>query len=67
MAWQVECDGTDITSICQQITWSEKLSRPSSCVVRFPANLFAATTGVSQLRLYNGGLLFSGTGLVPAG
>ena len=60
MAWTIEVDGTDITSICQQITWHPKLSRPASCVARFPANLFSATTGVSQLRLYNGGLLFSG-------
>ena len=60
MAWAVECDGTDITALCQQITWHPKLSRPASCIVRFPSNLFAATTGVSQLRLYNGGLLFSG-------
>lgn len=60
MAWAVDVGGTDITSICQTIRWRPKLSRPSSCVVRYPGHLFSATTGVSELHLTNGGLLFSG-------
>lgn len=60
MAWNVEVDGTDITAITQSIRWRPKLSRPASCVVRFPSNLFSAQTGISQLRLTNGSLLFSG-------
>lgn len=65
MAWQVTCDGNDITSIVQSIRWRPKLSRPASCIVRFPAHLFSITPGVSQLQLLNGGLLFSGTVWFP--
>jgi hypothetical protein len=60
VAWFVDIDGTDITQYCQQITWSPKLSRPASCVVRVPATLVSASIGVSEMHLYNGGLLFSG-------
>lgn len=61
MSWSVDISGTDITPYCQEITWNPKLSRPASLIVRFPAHLASATTGVSELHLYNGGtLLFSG-------
>lgn len=60
MAWQVDIDGTDITRFCQTIRWHPRWSRPSSCVVRVPANTVSYTTGQSELHLYNGGLLFSG-------
>jgi hypothetical protein len=58
--WTVDVDGTDITAYCQEIRWHPRLSRPSSCVVRYPGNLFTATNGVSELHLTNGSLLFSG-------
>jgi len=60
MAWSVDVNGTDITAITQSIVWNPKLSRPASCVVRFPSHLFSASTGSNRLRLSNGGLLFSG-------
>lgn len=60
MAWTVDVDGNDITSICQTIRWRPKLNRPASCIVRFPAGLFSAPVGTSELHLSNGGLLFSG-------
>jgi hypothetical protein len=61
MAWTVDVDGTDITSICQSIQWRPKLNRPASCVVRYPAHLFQVTTGQSELHLYDGAtLMFSG-------
>lgn len=60
MAWSVDIDGNDITSIVQSIAWRPKLSRPASCVVRFPAHLFSCGTGTSELHLSNGGLRFSG-------
>jgi hypothetical protein len=59
--WQVDIDGNDITSICQEIRWRPRLNLPSSCVVRYPAHLFAgADVGSGELHLTNGGLLFSG-------
>lgn len=60
MAWSVTVDGTDITALCQTITWTPRLSRPATCVVRFPANLFSAGTGTARMQLVNGSLLFSG-------
>lgn len=60
--WTVDIDGSDITSICQQITWHPKLNRPASCVVRFPGHLFQIGTGTQELHLYENGVLrFSGT------
>jgi hypothetical protein len=61
VAWSVDIDGTDITPLCQSITWSPKLSRPASVIVRYPGHLFSgAVEGESELHLYNGSLLFSG-------
>jgi hypothetical protein len=58
--WSVDIDGTDITSLCQTITWNPKLSRPASLVVRVPGHLVSVTNGVSEMHLTNGSLLFSG-------
>ena len=60
MTWTVDIDGTDITSLCQEIRWRPKLSRPASLVVRVPGHLVTADTGTSEMHLTNGGLLFSG-------
>lgn len=61
MAWTVDIDGTDITSICQTITWNPKLNRPASCVVRYPGHLFMIGTGTQEMHLYENGVLrFSG-------
>lgn len=58
--WSVDIDGTDITSLCQEIRWRPKLSRPASLVVRVPGHLVTAATGTSEMHLTNGDLLFSG-------
>lgn len=61
MAWTVDIDGTDITSICQTISWNPKLNRPASCVVRYPGHLFMIGTGTQEMHLYEDGVLrFSG-------
>lgn len=60
MTWSVDIDGTDITSLCQTITWRPKLNRPASLVVRVPGHLVSSTVGVSEMHLVNGDLLFSG-------
>lgn len=62
VAWTVDIDSNDITSICQEIRWNPKLSRPASLIVRFPAHLYTSVTnGVSEMHLYySGTLLFSG-------
>lgn len=60
MAWTVDIDGTDITALCQSISWRPKLNRPASLVVRVPGHLVSCTIGVSEMHLVNGGLLFSG-------
>src|SRR4029079_10065770 len=65
MAWSVDIDGTDITSLCQNITWHPKLSRPASLSVRVPGHLVSVTNGVSEMHLSNGGLLFSGPVWMP--
>jgi len=63
--WSVDIDGTDITSLCQNITWHPKLSRPASLTVRVPGHLVSVTNGVSEMHLTNGGLLFSGPVWMP--
>lgn len=66
MPWSVDVDGTDITEICQSIRWRPKLSRPASCIIRYPGHLFSVTPGVSELHLsYSGNLLFSGPTWFP--
>lgn len=65
MTWQVDIDGSDITSLCQSITWHPKLSRPASLSVRVPGHLVSVTNGVSEMHLTNGGLLFSGPVWMP--
>lgn len=61
MSLTADIDGSGITAYCQSITWRQRLSRPSSAVVRFPAQLTGATTGINELHVYNnGGLVFSG-------
>lgn len=60
MTWAVDIDGTDITSLCQTITWRPKLNRPASLVVRVPGHLVSYSTGTSEMHLVNGGLQFSG-------
>jgi hypothetical protein len=58
--WTVDIDGTNITSLCQSISWRPKLNRPASLVVRVPGQLVTCTIGVSEMHLTNGSLLFSG-------
>jgi hypothetical protein len=63
--WSVDIDGSDITSLCQNITWHPKLSRPGSLSVRVPGHLVSVTNGVSEMHLTNGSLLFSGPVWMP--
>lgn len=63
--WSVDIDGTDITALCQNITWHPKLSRPASLSVRVPGHLVSVTNGVSEMHLTNGSLLFSGPVWMP--
>jgi hypothetical protein len=63
--WSVDIDGSDITSLCQNITWHPKLSRPASLSVRVPGHLVSVTNGVSEMHLTNGSLLFSGPAWMP--
>src|SRR4029079_11010944 len=65
MAWGVDIARTDITSLCQNITWHPKLSRPASLSVRVPGHLVSVTNGVSEMHLSNSGLLFSGPVWMP--
>lgn len=58
--WSVDIDGTNITNLCQSITWHPKFSRPASLVVRVPGNMVNAQPGISEMHLVNGGLIFSG-------
>lgn len=60
IAWSIDIDGSDITSLCQEITWHPKWSRPASLVVRVPGHLVNAQVGTSEMHLTNGSLLFSG-------
>lgn len=60
MAWTVDINGTNITSLCQSINWHPRWSRPATCVVKYPAHLYSCAEG-DELHLYNGGsLVFSG-------
>jgi hypothetical protein len=61
MALTADIDGTNITPICQEITWRSRLNAPASGIVRYPAQLFSIVEGISELHIYeSGGLVFSG-------
>jgi hypothetical protein len=57
VAWSVDIDGDDITSFCQMIRVSPKLSRAGSAFVRYPAHLFQIEVGVSEMHVYDNGTL----------
>lgn len=61
MAWNVDIEGSSITSYCQSINWHPRWSRPATLVVKCPGHLFQAIEG-QEIHLYNpsGALVFSG-------
>lgn len=56
-----ELDGTDISGICQRTTWKPALNLLDSASVRFPSGMTSYVEGITELSLYESGVLkFSG-------
>lgn len=61
MPLTADIDGTDITDLCQRITWSPAFNLIDTGVVRIPSGHVEYQEGISQLHLYSAGeIKFSG-------
>jgi hypothetical protein len=57
MAWSFVLDGTNITNIALDKSWTRRLNRPSMAKCRCPGHLISVNAGTSKLKVYDGPVL----------